>query len=101
MKTHTDICLKIFESIDIYRARQIQSKNLQKQLYFSCGYLFYANIAWGSNHKSKFDHLYRCQKHIARMINFKDKLYHVKRLLREIKAITVYKINITHFYVQS
>ena len=59
----------------LYKARYIIKNHCLKQLYFSYihSYLTYANIAWGSTHKSKLVSLYRQQKHAARIIYFKDK----------------------------
>ena len=56
---------------------------LPKQLHFSLinGYLNYANIAWATTSKSKPQTLYCHQKHVARIIDFKDKFTSAKPLL--------------------
>ena len=54
----------------------------------------YANIAWASTHKSKLLGLYRHQKHAIRVIHHKDRYTHAKPLFRNIKALSVFQINI-------
>ena len=91
------ISTKISKSIGIlYNARQILDKNLLKQLYFALihNYLNYANVAWGSTHKSKLEHLYRQQKHAARIINFKDKFTRASPLMRDMCALSIYDLNV-------
>ena len=97
-KRHVNIVsTKVCKSIGIrYRTRCILNKFLRKQLYFSfikC-YLNYANIAWASINESKLQTLYRHQKHVARVINFKDKVTSAKPLLEQNNAMTLYEINI-------
>jgi hypothetical protein len=97
-KYHIDtICTKVSKSIGIlYKAREFLDKHNLKQLYFSFihSYINYANIAWASTHKTKLGKLYRCQKHAARVINFKDKMTSAKPLLENMKALTVYELNV-------
>ena len=80
----------------LFKARYIIKNHCLKQLYFSYihSYLTYANIAWGSTHKSKLVSLYRQQKHAARIIYFKDKLTHAEPLLKKMNALNVYQLNI-------
>ena len=91
------VSTKVCKTIGIlYRTRCILSKFLRKQLYFSfinC-YLNYANIAWASANKSLLQALYRHQKHVARIISFKNKFTSAKPLLEQINAMTVYEMNI-------
>ena len=54
----------------------------------------YANIAWGSTHKSKLLPLYRKQKQAVRAIFFKDKMAHRKPLFTEINALNLYQLNL-------
>ena len=92
-----NICSKVSKSIGIlYKARHYLSKFLLKQLYsaFIHSYLNYANIAWGSTHRSKLETLYRHQKHAVRVINFKDKFTHSKPLFTEMKILNIYELNI-------
>ena len=44
--------------------------------------------------KSKLKALYRHQKHLARIINFKDKFTYAKPLLEQINEMTLYEMNI-------
>ena len=91
------VSTKVYKSVGIlYRTRCILSKFLRKQLYFSFinHYLNYANIAWASTNKSKRKAVYCHKKHAARVINFKDKSPSVKPLLEQIKAMTVYAMNL-------
>ena len=88
---------KIFKIIGIfYRSRNLISKHLLKQLYFSFihSYLNYGNIAWGSTCRTNLISLYRSQKHAIRVINFKDRFTHTKPLFEEIKILNVYELNV-------
>ena len=91
------VCSKISKSIGVlYKAREILTKCNLKQLYFSfvhC-YINYANIVWASTQKSKLECLYRHQKHAARLINFEHRYTHAMPLLKEMKALSVYQLNI-------
>ena len=56
------VCNKVSKSIEtMYRSKNILSKRLMKQLYFSFihSYLNFANIAWASTNKSNLISLYR------------------------------------------
>jgi hypothetical protein len=88
---------KISKSIGIlYRTRVIISKKNLKQLYFAFihSYINYACIAWASTNKTKLACLYRHQKHAMRVINFKDRFTHAAPLFLDIKALSIYKLNI-------
>ena len=87
----------ISKSIGIlYKASTILNKLQLKQLYHSFihSYLSYANIAWGSTHKSKLETLYRRQKHAIRIIYAANRLAHTKPLFMEMKILNVYEINV-------
>ena len=91
-KPHIDkICSNLSESTGIlYQDGIIRSKSLVKQLYFS----YINNYFFMSP-----------SENTARVINFKDKFYHAKPLLEEMKVVTVYHpvyqhLPDTHFYVQ-
>ena len=47
-------------------------------------YLNYGNIAWTSTNKTKLKTLLCKQKHVARIINFKDKFTYAEPLLQEL-----------------
>ena len=90
-------CNKVCKSIEImYKSRNILSKRLMKQLYFSFfqSYLNYGSIAWASTNKSDLISLYRHQKHAIRIIYDKDRFAHTKALFKHAKALTVYQINL-------
>ena len=82
----------------MYKSRNILSKRLMKQLCFSFihSYVNYANIAWTSTNKSKLISLHRHQKHVIRIIYDKDRFAHTKPLFKQVKALTVYEINLFH-----
>ena len=91
------VCNKVSKSIGIvYKSRNILSKRLMKQLYFSFihSYLNYANIASESTNKSNLFSLYRHQKHAIRTIYDKDRFAYTKPLFKHAKALTVYEINL-------
>ena len=98
LKSHIkNLSSKISKSIGIlYKARCFLNKHTLLKLYYSlihC-HINYANIAWGSTNKSKLEPLYRQQKHVARLINFKDRFTHAKPLLIELKVLNIYELNI-------
>ena len=73
----------------MYKSRNILSKRLMKQLYFSFihSYLNYANIAWVSTNKSNLISLYSHQKHAIRIIYDKDGFAQMKPLSLKCKSI--------------
>ena len=97
-KAHINLVnTKISKSIGIlYRAKPMLSQDNLKILFFSYiqSYLTYANIAWGSTHKSKLNSLYIHQKHASRLIYNKDKFTHADPLLKNLNALNIYQINI-------
>ena len=80
----------------MYRARNFLNKSCLKQIYFSFihSYINYANIAWSSTHKSKLLPLLRQQKHASRIISFKTKDTHARPLMKDIKILNIFQINI-------
>ena len=97
-KPHIEIIKnKISKNIGImYKARCVLNTNCLKQLYFSFihSYINYANVAWGSTHKSKLMALYRQQKHASRLIFFESKQTHARPLMRKINALNIFQVNI-------
>ena len=91
-KQHIDIVSSKF----LYKSRDVLSKQCLKQLYFSFihNYVNYANIAWASTSKSKLKRLYRCQKHAAQVIYYKDRHTHASPLLNDMKDLNVFQLNI-------
>ena len=93
---------KISKSIGIlYKSRNVLSKQCLKQRYFSFihSYVDYTNIAWASTSQSKLERLYRCQKHAARVIYHKDRYTHGSPLLNDMKALNIFKLNISIFFI--
>ncbi|MBY0580901.1 MAG: hypothetical protein K2P53_04385 [Rickettsiales bacterium] len=97
---------KISRNIGIlYKTRQILDKSTQIQLYFAFihSYLSYGNIVWGSTNKSKLKCLLKQQNHAARIIYFQNRFTNAKPLLRRMRALDIYEINvfkITQFMFQ-
>ena len=60
---------------------------------FIHSYVNYANIGYASTSKSKLERLYRCQKHVARVIYHKDQYTHASPLLNDMKALNIFKLN--------
>ena len=80
----------------LYRAsRLLHFKNLLK-IYFSFihFYISYANIAWASTFKTKLQGILKKQKHAPQIIFHANRLDHRKPLLKEMKALNVYQINV-------
>ena len=46
--------------------------------------------------KSELEGLYRHQKHVARIINFKDRFTHAQPLLHNMKTLNIFHINLFH-----
>ena len=66
---------------------------IEKDIYTQINQSSFLNLQ-ASTHKTKLEKLYRCQKHAARLINFKDKMTSAKPLLENMKALTVYELNV-------
>ena len=80
----------------LYKAKPFLSKQCLNSLYFSfinC-YINYPNIVWGNCYKSKLKKLNAQMKHASRIIMEKDKLTHARPLMRELKILNVYQLNI-------
>ena len=70
-------------------------KNLLK-IYFSFIHIYisYVNIAWASTFKTKLQGILKKQKHAARATFHSNRLDHTRSLLKEMKALNVYQINL-------
>ena len=80
----------------LYRASHLLDfKNLLK-IYFSFIHIYisYANIAWASTFKTKLQGLLKKQKHAARITFRANRLDHVRPLLKEMKTLIAYQINL-------
>ena len=73
----------------------LDTKSLQK-IYFSFihSYLNYANIVWGSTHRTNLKKLNSQQKHAIRIVYNKDNLYHTRELFEKSKTLNIFKLNI-------
>ena len=80
----------------MYKARNILNKKCLTQIYFSFihSYINYANIAWGSTHKSKLIPILRQQKHASRIILFKTKETHARPLMKDLNILDIFQTNI-------
>ena len=80
----------------LYRASHLLGfKNLLK-IYFSFVHIYisYANIAWASTFKTKLQGILKKQKHAARITFHANRFDHSRPLLKEMKALNVYQINL-------
>ena len=80
----------------LYKAKFILNKKCLRDLYFAFihSYLSYANIGWASTNPNKLEKLYNKQKHAARIICNEDRLTHAKPLMKSLKILNVYQLNI-------
>ena len=92
-KNHIEVVEnKISKNIGVlYRAcHLLDFKNLP----FIQIYISYANIAWASTFKTKLQGILKKQKHAARITSHADRFDHSRPLLKEMKALNVYLINL-------
>ena len=97
-KNHIEVVeSKISKNIRVlYRASHLlEFKNLLT-IYFSFIHIYisYANIAWASTFKTKLQGILKKQKHAARVTFHANRLHHSRPLLKEMKALNVYQINL-------
>ena len=97
-KNHIEVVEnKISKKIGVfYRASHLLNfKNLLK-IYFSFIHIYisYANIAWASTFKTKLQGILKKQKHAARIAFHANRFDHSRPLLKEMKALNVYQINL-------
>ena len=89
---------KISKNIGLlYKAKFLLNQKCLKSIYFSFihSYINYANIAWASTTQTKLKKLFRCQKHVSRIIyNDEDRTTHARPLMKSLNALNVYQINI-------
>ena len=80
----------------LYRASHLLDfKNLLK-IYFSFIHIYISstNIAWASTFKTKLQGILKKQKHAARITFHANRFDHSRPLLKEMKALNVYQINL-------
>ena len=80
----------------MYKIRPFLTENCLKLIYFSLihSHLSYANIVWASNYSSKLLKLFSLQKHVCRIILYKNKMHHAKPLLKKLNVLSIHDINI-------
>ncbi|XP_065681553.1 uncharacterized protein LOC136095202 [Hydra vulgaris] len=80
----------------MYRVRSYINKQSLKLIFFGLIHCFisYANISWASTQLSKLKKIYSLQKHACRIIYFKNKREHAKPIMKDVKIMDVFKINI-------
>ena len=69
-------------------------KNLKIYFSFIHIYISYANIAWASTFKAKLQGILKKQKHAAQITFHANRLGHARPLLKTMKALNVYQINL-------
>ena len=88
---------KISKNIGVlYRdSHLLDFKNFLKIYFFFIHiYIIYANIALASTFKTKFQRILKKQKHAARITFHANRLHHARPLLKKMKALNVYQINL-------
>jgi hypothetical protein len=88
---------KVSKSIGMmYRVRPYVNSICLKLIYFSLIHCFisYANITWGSTQTTKLKKILSVQKHACRIIYGKKRREHTKPLMRDMKMMNIYEINI-------
>ena len=97
-KNHIEVVEnKISKNIGVlYRASHLPDfKNLLKIYLFVIHiYISYANIAWASTFKTKLQGIPKKQKHAARITFHANIFDHSRPLLKEMKVLNVYQINL-------
>ena len=97
-KNHTKVVEnKISQNVGVlYRASHLFNfKNLLKiNFFFIQIYINYANIAWASTFKTKHQGILKKQKHAARITFRENRFDHLRPLLKEMKALNVFQINL-------
>ena len=87
---------KISKNIGVlYRASHLLDlKNLKIHFSFIHNYISYANIACASTFKTKLQGILKKQKHAARITFPENRLDHARPLLKEMKVLNIYQINL-------
>ena len=96
-KNHIEVVEnKISKNIGVlYRASHLLDfKNLKIYFSFIHIYISYANIAWASTFKNKLQRIRKKQRHAARITFHENRFDHLRPLLKEMKALNIYQINI-------
>ena len=99
-------CKKYWHYIStIFRSKPYLDKKRLWSLYYSYihSYISCANFAWGNTYLSNLKKISSQQKHLVRIIYNKMKYESIRELLRSLKVLNVYQINILNnaFYAKS
>ena len=96
-KNHIEVVEnKISKNIGLYyrASHLLDFKNLKIYFSFIHIYISYANTAWASNFKTKLQGVLKKHKHAARITFHANRFNHVRPLLKEMKVLNVYQINL-------
>ena len=85
----------------IYKAKSYLNKDSLLALYFYYihSYINYANLVWGSTHRTYLRKLNSQQKHALRLIHNKNRFYHTKELFESCETLNEYKLNLLNIVV--
>ena len=85
----------------LYRTRPYLNLNSRKLCYFSFvhSHLSYANIAWGATHPSKLDKLASLQRHVCKVIKFKQRYDNAIPIMEDLKILRIKNLNIYQILV--
>ena len=96
-KNHIEVVEnKVSKNIGVlYRASHLLDfKNLKIYFSFIHNYISDANIDWASTFRTKLQGILKKQKHAARITFHANRFDHSRPLLKEMKALNVYQINL-------
>ena len=79
-----------------YKSKPSLNKDSLLALYFSYihSYINYANLVWGSTHRTYLRKVKSQEKHVLRLIHNKNRFYHSKELFESCEILSVYKLNL-------
>ena len=85
----------------MYKTKPYLHKDSLLSLYFSHIHSFinYANLTWGSRHKTNLKKIHSQQKHALIIVYNKDRYYHTKELFRSCNVLNVYKLNLLNTFI--
>ena len=99
--------LKLTENVIVkniglmYRAKTNLNKDSLLALYFSYihSYINYANLVWGSTHRTYLRKINSQQKPTLRLIHNKSRVYHSKELFESCEILNACKLNLLNIAV--
>ena len=97
-RNHIDLIEnKIAKNVGVlFKASKLLNNRCLKNIYFALihSYINYGNIAWGSSCRTYLKKILLKQKQAVRIIFHKDRLTHTRPLMKQIKALNVYQLNL-------